>query len=249
MQQPLTGAVALVTGASSGIGEATARGLVSLGGSVAAVARRRDRLDRLANKLPDGRCLTVQADISDRAQVDAAVDEVVSVFGRLDIVVNNAGIALRGRVDETPASDWERLLAVNLQGTIHVTQSALPHLTAAARDSPRGVADVVNISSTAARAAHAELAFYTLAKYGLTAFSEVLRQEVVQGQVRVSVVVPGSVATEIYDDVTDETFLQQVAAIEQLCPEDISDAVCYVVTRDRRVAVNEMVVRAREQPW
>lgn len=247
---PLDGAVALVTGASSGIGEATVRGLASLGAIVAAVARRRDRLDRLVAELRDGVCTAVQADISDRAQVDAGVDEVVSLFGRIDILVNNAGITLRGRIDETSAVDWERLLAVNLRGSLFVTQAALPHLKAAAQDSPRGVSDLVNITSTAAREPRAGAAFYSVTKAGLYAFSEALRNELLNSQVRVSAIAPGSVATEMYSHVAgDVEFARQVAQIQQLRPEDISDAVCYVVTRDRRVAVNEMLVRAREQTW
>jgi NADP-dependent 3-hydroxy acid dehydrogenase YdfG len=254
MSGRLHGTVALVTGASSGIGEATARGLAEEGAAVAVLARRRDRLEELAGTIRagGGTALVVEADITDQQQAAAAVERVVSGLGRLDTVVNNAGVMLVGPVSDAPTEEWERMLAINVQAVLYVTQAALPHLRSAAEDSPRRVADLVTISSTAGRVARGGNAVYSLTKFGVGAFSEALRQEVMQQHVRVSVVEPGTVDTELSTHVRDglrESIARQVGSIERLRPEDIADAVTYIVTRDRRVAVNEILVRASEQTW
>jgi NADP-dependent 3-hydroxy acid dehydrogenase YdfG len=144
------------------------------------------------------------------------------------------------------------MLDVNVRGLLHVSRAALPHLVRAAADGPRGVADLVNISSTAGRVARAGTAVYNLTKFGVNAFTEALRQEVLGQRVRVSVVEPGTVTTELTSHLRDgmrQAAQQQTGAIEALRPEDIADAVSYIVTRDRRVAVNEVLVRAAEQTW
>ena len=145
MTSRLTGTTALVTGASSGIGAATARQLAALGASVALVARRRDRLEALAAEIEQagGTALVIEADITDRAQAQAAVDRTVERFGQLDILVNNAGLMLLGPVVGADPEDWERMIAVNVQGLLHTTHAALPHLLKAAEDSTRRVADIV----------------------------------------------------------------------------------------------------------
>jgi NADP-dependent 3-hydroxy acid dehydrogenase YdfG len=254
MTAPLAGTVALVTGASSGIGEATARGLAAAGAAVAVLARRRDRLDSLAGKIrtDGGTVLTVEADITDRAQAEAAVARVAADLGRLDTVVNNAGLMLVGPVADAPVDEWERMLAINVQGLLYVTKAALPHLLSAAADAPRRVADIVNISSTAGRVARPGNGVYSLTKFGVNAFTESLRQELMRSRVRVSVVEPGTVDTELGSHVREglrEAIAAQTDAIEKLHPEDIADAVTYIVTRDRRVSVNEMLVRASDQTW
>jgi NADP-dependent 3-hydroxy acid dehydrogenase YdfG len=250
----LTDTVALVTGASSGIGAATASRLAADGSVVALVARRGDRLDSLASKIraDGGTALVVQADLTDPQQAAAAVERVVDELGRLDIVVNNAGIMLLGPALHTQASEWDRMLAINVQAVLHVTHAALPHLVRAAKDSPRQVADLVNISSTAGRLARAGGTVYALTKTGVTAFSEALRQELISQRVRVSVIEPGTVDTEIAEQLRGdmrEWAVNRMASIEAMQPEDVADAVSYVVTRDRRVAVNEVLVRATEQTW
>ncbi|WP_433559118.1 SDR family NAD(P)-dependent oxidoreductase [Pseudonocardia xinjiangensis] len=254
MSGRLHGTVALVTGASSGIGEATARGLAEEGAAVAVLARRRDRLEELAGTIRagGGTVLVVEADITDQQQAAAAVERVVTGLGRLDTVVNNAGVMLVGPVSDAPTEEWERMLAINVQAVLYVTKAALPHLRSAAEDSPRRVADLVTISSTAGRVSRGGNAVYSLTKFGVGAFSEALRQEVMQQHVRVSVVEPGTVDTELSTHVRDglrESIARQVGSIERLRPEDIADAVTYIVTRDRRVAVNEILVRASEQTW
>ena len=254
MTQRLTGTVALVTGASSGIGEATARTLAAEGAAVAVLARRGDRLDTLAAELrADGaRALVLEADITDKAQASAAVRRTVDELGRLDIVVNNAGIMLTGPVAQAPDDEWERMLAVNVEGLLHITKAAIPHLVTAAQDGPRQVADLVNISSTAGRVARSGTAVYNLTKFGVNAFAEALRQELQPQRVRVSLVEPGTVDTELASHLRDgvrEAVSEQIREMEPLLPQDIADAVSYIVTRDRRVAVNEILVRASEQTW
>lgn len=254
MSGRLDGTVALVTGASSGIGEATARALAGHGAAVALVARRQDRLEKLAEGIrgKGGTALVVAADITDREQAATAVERAVAGLGRLDTVVNNAGLMLIGPVADAPAGEWERMIDVNVQGLLHVTRAALPHLLSAAESGPRRVADLVNISSTAGRVARPGTAVYNLTKFGVNAFTEALRQEVMTKRVRVSVVEPGAVNTELSSHVREgirEAVRGQVEGTQMLHPEDIADAVAYIVTRDRRVAVNEMLVRAAEQTW
>ena len=245
----LDGTVALVTGASSGIGEATARALAAQGAAVAVVARRKDRLDRLAQSV-DGRVLAIEADITDRAQAQAAVERTVAELGRLDTLVNNAGLMLLGNVVDASLEEWDRMIALNVQALITTTHAALPHLLAAAQDSPRRVADVVNISSTSGRVTSPMAAVYALTKHGIGAFSDSLRQEVTKRHVRVGLVEPGATATELGSHNRDEILQglgERFGDLEILAAEDIGDAVCFIVTRDRRVAVNEILVRPTEQ--
>lgn len=250
----LAATVALVTGASSGIGAATARALAAEGASVALLARRRDRLSALADEIEaaGGRALAVPADVTDAEQVADAVATAAHAWGRLDVLVNNAGLLRMGVATQAPLDDWDDLVSVNVQGVLYATRAALPHLIAAAADSARGVADVVTISSTGGRVARPGTAVYSLTKFGVNAFSEALRQELIGNRVRVGVVAPGTVETEIFDHLDPQALTAQqarTAGMVKLRPEDVADAVTYMVTRDRRVAVNEILVRAAEQTW
>ncbi len=150
------------------------------------MARRRDRLDDLAAAIggDGGTALVVQADVTRRDEATEAVEQTIAALGRIDTVVNNAGIMLLGPALDAPIGEWEQMLAVNVHGLLYVTHAALPHLVRAAADSPRGVADLVNISSTAGRVARAGSSVYNLTKFGLTAFSEALRQEMLSRRVR-----------------------------------------------------------------
>jgi NADP-dependent 3-hydroxy acid dehydrogenase YdfG len=251
---PLKNTVALITGSSSGIGAATARRLAAEGAAVVLVARRRDRLDDLAETIggDGGTALVLEADVTSQQQAAAAVERTVTELGRLDTVVNNAGIMLLGPALDTPVADWDQMVAVNVQGMLYVTHAALPHLVRAAGDSQRGVADVVSISSTAGRVARPGSTVYNLTKFGVVAFSEALRQEMLSHRVRVSVIEPGTVDTELGSHLRPgirEAAQRQAGSIEPLRPDDIADVVAYIVTRDRRVAVNEVLVRASEQTW
>jgi NADP-dependent 3-hydroxy acid dehydrogenase YdfG len=249
MGERLDGTVALVTGASSGIGAATAVELARLGASVALVARRRERLDALAGGL-EGKSLVLEADVADEAAARAAVEQTVGEFGRLDTVIANAGVMLLGPVEEAPLEEWQRMVDVNLSGLLYTARAALPHLLKAAADDPRKVADLVLISSVAGRVARSGSAVYNLTKHGVGAFGEALRQEVTGRHVRVSLVEPGAVATELTGHNRPEvqkTIEARFADIERLEAEDIADAIGYVVTRPRRVAVNEVLIRPTEQ--
>ena len=254
MTTTLTGTAALVTGASSGIGAATAKLLAAQGAAVALLARRADRLRSLQAEIETsgGTALAVPADVTDAEQVAAAVEQAVAELGRLDIVVNNAGLMQSGPATEAPLRDWDDMVAVNIRGVLYVARTVLPYLVAAAADSSRGVADLVTISSTAGWVARPGTAVYSLTKFGVNAFSEGIRQEMIAKRVRVGVVGPGTVDTEIFAHLAEApraAFARQTADMVKLVPEDIADAVLYMVTRDRRVAVNHMLVRAAEQTW
>ena len=206
MANPLDGTVALVTGASSGIGEATAKALASNGAKVAVAARRLERLERLAEEIGGGghTALAIESDITEQRQAIAAVDRTVDELGRLDIVVNNAGVMLLGPIEDAPTEEWDRMIDLNLKGLIYTTHAALPHLLSAAEDSERGCADLVNISSVAGRIARSGSGVYNLTKFGVGAFSESVRQEFAERRVRTSIVEPGAVATELTDHLRDE---------------------------------------------
>jgi NADP-dependent 3-hydroxy acid dehydrogenase YdfG len=248
----LQGTVSLVTGASSGIGEATALALAGLGSAVSIVARRRDRLDQLASRIEDqgGKALVIEADVGSQEQAEDAVQRTVAELGRLDTLVNNAGVMLLGPALDAPLEEWERMLAVNVSGLLYCTHAALPHLLKAAEEGPRNVADTVNISSVAGRMARSGSGVYNLTKFGVGAFSESLRQEVTERHVRVSLVEPGAVETELTSHNRPE-ILEQISKrfgdIERLQAEDIADAIAYIVTRPRHVAVNEVLIRPTEQ--
>jgi len=252
MAERLDGTVALVTGASSGIGAAAAVSLASAGATVAVAARRKDRLDALAGGLRDqgGTVLVLESDVTDEAQATAAVERTVAELGRLDTLINNAGVMLLGPVVGAPLSEWQRMVELNVLGLLYCAHAALPHLLRAAEDSPRRVADMVNVSSVAGRIARTGSGVYNLTKHGVGAFSESLRQEVARRHVRVSLVEPGATATELAGHNRPEVLENlgaQFAGTERMQAEDIAEAITFIVTRPRHVAVNEILIRPTEQ--
>jgi NADP-dependent 3-hydroxy acid dehydrogenase YdfG len=252
MAQPLDGTVALVTGASSGIGEATARALAAQGAKVALAARRLERLERLAEEIGRGghTALAIESDIADEEQAIAAVGRTVDELGRLDVVVNNAGQMLLGPIENAPTEEWERMIDINLRGLIHTTHAAVPHLLDAAEGSGRGCADVVNISSVAGRFARAGSGVYNLTKFGVGAFSESFRQEFAKRKVRMTIVEPGAVDTELTDHLRDgvrEQVRGRFADVQTLRSEDVADTIAYAVTRPWHVSLNEILIRPTEQ--
>ena len=251
MTKRLEGTVALVTGASSGIGEATSLALAEEGATVALVARRRDRLDALAERIGGaGRALVVEADITDPAQAEEAVVTTVRELGRLDTLVNNAGVMLLGPIVGAPLEEWQRMVSLNLLGLLSCTHAALPHLLAAAESEPRSVADVVNVSSVAGHVARLNSGVYNATKHGVGAFSESLRQEVTTRHVRVTLIEPGATATELAFHNRPEILegmAQQFGGMEIMHAEDIAECIRFAVTQPRRVAVNEILVRPTEQ--
>src|SRR4051794_20337044 len=252
MTTSLDGTVALVTGASSGIGEATARALAARGAKVAVAARRRERLEKLAAEIgAEGHtALAIESDITDQDQAIGAVERTVTELGRLDIVVNNAGQMLLGPIEGAPTEEWDRMIDLNLKGLINTTHAALPHLLAAAADSERGCADVVNISSVAGRIARAGSGVYNLTKFGVGAFSESFRQEFANRRIRSTIVEPGAVDTELSDHIRDgvrEEVRERFADIQMLEGADVADAITYAVTRPWHVSLNEILIRPTEQ--
>lgn len=243
MHDMFNGRVVLVTGASSGIGEATALAFSAEGARVAAGARRADRLESLARKAP-GEVLTLDLDVTDQESVRAAVAATVERFGALDVLVNNAGVMLNGPIAGADTAEWTRMVETNLLGSMYMVHAALPHLLKA-----KGT--IVQISSTSGRVASAYSGVYGATKFGITAFSEALRQEVTAQGVRVVVVEPGFVATELISHNTDPTMRalarDMAAAMRTLQPEDIANAVVYAVTQPEHVAVNEILVRPTDQ--
>jgi NADP-dependent 3-hydroxy acid dehydrogenase YdfG len=245
MSNGLRDTVALVTGASSGIGEATARALAAEGATVAVAARRKERLDALAGEIGGS---AIEADVTDREQAQAAVESTAQELGRLDIVVNNAGVMLLGPIVDAPVEEWDRMIELNLQGLLYVAHAALPHLLRAAELEPRRVADLVNVSSVAGRRVGAGGGIYQLTKHGVGTFSEALRQEVTARYVRSSLVEPGATRSELVSHVREEVrSALNPSDMEILEAEDIADAIVYIVTRPRHVAVNEILVRPTAQ--
>jgi NADP-dependent 3-hydroxy acid dehydrogenase YdfG len=252
MSERLDGTVALVTGASSGIGEATARALAAQGAAVAIVARRKDRLEQLSEAISQkgGRALVIEADVTEKAQAEDAVKRTVSELGRLDTLVNNAGVMLLGPIVDAPVDEWERMISLNLLGLLYTSHAAIPHLIAATESSTRRVADLINISSVAGRVPRSGSGVYNMTKFGVGAFSESLRQELTGQHIRVSVVEPGAVNTELSSHLREEIREQSIKRfgnIERLQAEDIADAIQYIVTRSRHVAINEILIRPTEQ--
>jgi clavulanate-9-aldehyde reducatase len=244
-EQPLQGRVAAITGASSGIGEATALALSRAGAAVALAARRRARLDEVAARI-DGPCSVHEVDIADEAQARGFVEGAHREHGRLDTLVNNAGVMLLGPVDGADVSEWRRMLDVNLWGLLICTHAALPLIAAS------GGGDVVNLSSVAGRRADAGGAVYNMTKFGVHGFSEALRQEALHSGVRVTTVAPGFVETELQghneNPVVQRALERTREEIgEPLQAEDIADAILYAVSRPPHVCVNEVLVRPTRQ--
>ena len=251
MTSMLDDTVALVTGASSGIGAASAVALAAHGATVALAARRKDRLDTVAASIRQsgGTALVLEADVTQADQATDAVDRTVAELGRLDTLVNNAGMMLLGPAVDAPLAEWRQMVELNVLGLLYCAHAAA---TPAPRRGgrPRHVADMVNVSSVAGRVARSGSGVYNLTKHGVGAFSESLRQEVTQRHVRVSLVEPGATETELSGHNRPEVLdaiRTQFRGVERLQAEDIADAITYIVTRPRHVAINEILIRPTEQ--
>lgn len=248
----LRSTIALVTGASSGIGQATARRLAAEGATVVLVARRQDRIDLLAKEIAEegGQAVALAADLTDADAAAGVVATTVERLGRLDTLVNAAGVMLTGDSTRSPLHEWDQMVDINVKGLLYVTKAALPHLVEAAAASSRQVADVVNISSIAGRFVIPNAAVYNATKFGVTAATEAWRQEYARRNVRFSVVEPGLVATELLghqQEAVRERMAARFADVEQLHADDIAEAVAYIVTGPRRRAVAEIVIRPTDQ--
>jgi len=240
----LSGRVAAVTGASSGIGEATALTLARAGAAVSLAARRTDRIDELAKRIEadGGRAVAIETDVADEAQANAFVTRTKDELGRLDVLVNNAGVMLLGPVIGADTGEWRNMIDVNLLGLLYCTHAALPIM------GEQGSGHIVNVSSVAGRFASFGAGVYNLTKFGVNAFSEALRQEVAAANVKVTVIEPGFVATELQGHNTHPMVVDAIEKMreeigEPLAAEDIAEAILYAVGGPERVAVNEVLVR------
>jgi NADP-dependent 3-hydroxy acid dehydrogenase YdfG len=251
MKEQLNETVALITGASSGIGQAIAIRLAASGAKVALVARRKDRLEQLLQQIEGsgGIGLVIEADITSVEEAASAVAKTVEKFGRLDTLINAAGLMLNGPSVESPIKEWDDMVNINLRGLMYMTKEALPHLLEAVSNSPRKVADVVNISSVAGRFAAAQVAIYNATKFAVTAATEAWRQEFAKKSLRFSVIEPGATATELFDQKDGQWagFTAAFGEVERLHAEDIAEAAAFIVENPRRVAINEIVVRPTDQ--
>ncbi|MFF7577122.1 NADP-dependent 3-hydroxy acid dehydrogenase YdfG [Streptomyces sp. 136MFCol5.1] len=242
--------VALVTGASSGIGAAIARALAREGFALALVARRADRLAEIATALGErgsGAALELTADLCDAAQAAVAVEQTVDRFGRLDVLVNNAGFSMRSPVLDSDPEDWDRMVDLNLRAVLRMSHAALPHLLRAADAGPRGVADLVNVSSVAGRVPRKDNSVYSATKHAVCVFSEVLRQEVTGRGVRVGLVEPGMTRTEMTIGGGRTSVPQSPPQDSWLRAEDVARTVVFMVTQPAHVAINEIMVRPTAQ--
>lgn len=244
----MEGKVAAVTGASSGIGEATALALAGEGCAVALGARRKDRIEALAERIEadGGRALAIETDVSDEDSANAFIAGAHEQLGGLDILVNNAGVMLLGPVAGADTGEWRQMMEVNGLGLLYCTHAALPIMGAA------GSGHVVNISSVAGRSASMGVGVYNFTKWGVTGFSEALRQECSHANVRVTIIEPGFTESELAGHNTNPMVLERVEQTREeygeiLKSEDIADAIAWAVTRPNRVNVNEILIRPTGQ--
>ncbi|MGB6424216.1 MAG: SDR family NAD(P)-dependent oxidoreductase [Solirubrobacterales bacterium] len=240
--------MAAVTGASSGIGEATALALAGEGCAVALGARRKDRIEALAERIEadGGRALAIETDVSDEDSANAFIAGAHEQLGGLDILVNNAGVMLLGPVAGADTGEWRQMMEVNGLGLLYCTHAALPIMGAA------GSGHVVNISSVAGRSASMGVGVYNFTKWGVTGFSEALRQECSHANVRVTIIEPGFTESELAGHNTNPMVLERVEQTREeygeiLKSEDIADAIAWAVTRPNRVNVNEILIRPTGQ--
>ena len=239
----LEGRVAAITGASSGIGAAAARTLAAAGAAVAVGARRTDRLEKLVSEIEGdgGRAVALSVDVSDEGAARKFATDTKEQLGGLDILVNNAGVMLLGPVEGADTDQWRQMIDANVYGVLYCTHAVLPIMREA------GGGHIVNVSSVAGRVAGANTAVYNLTKFGVTAFSEALRQEALSSRVRVTAIEPGFVETELQSHNTDEvqkgisSMMDKIGDVLQ--PEDIAEAILYAVSQPERVGINEVLVR------
>jgi len=243
MAGSLAGRVALVTGASSGIGEAAAIALAAAGATVAVSARRADRLQELVKKIEaaGGKALALPGDVSNEAVAKGAVADTVKRFGRIDILVNSAGVIQLGKVENANTEEWRRVLDINLMATLYTCAAAIDHMRA------QGSGDIINISSIAGRRASGKFGPYSTSKFALNAMSEGMRQEVGAYGIRVCIVEPGATATEVSEGINDptarEAIRKHVNKEGAMKSEDVADAIVFVASLPARANVSEILIR------
>ena len=243
MSGPLAGKIALVTGASSGIGAAAAVALAAAGATVAVTARRADRLDELVRKIEGagGKALALPGDVADEQVAQGVVADTLKRFGRLDILVNSAGVIDSGGVENADTARWRRVLEINLLASMYTSRAAIGPMRA------QGGGDIINISSTAGRRAAALFAVYSVSKFGLTAMTEAMRQEVGRYGIRVCIIEPGATTTEVAVGIADPTYRkaisEHVTKEGSMMPEDVAAAILLVVSLPPRANVSQLLIR------
>ena len=240
--------MAAITGASSGIGEATALALAGAGATVALGARRAERLRDLAGRIEadGGRAVAIEVDVADESQAHAFVKQAKEELGSLDILVNNAGVMLLGPVEGADTGEWRRMVEVNVLGLLYCTSAALPLMREG------GGGHIVNVSSVAGRTANLGSAVYNLTKWGVGGFSEALRQEALHSNIRVTIVEPGFVNTELQGHNENPMVVETIEKMKEqigeiLEPEDIAASILYALSQPNRVSVNEVLIRPTGQ--
>jgi NADP-dependent 3-hydroxy acid dehydrogenase YdfG len=244
----LDGKVAVITGASSGIGEATTETLAAQGATVVVAARREERLDDLVERIENsgGRTLAVSCDVTDEDQAHALIRRSEEEFGRVDILVNNAGVMLLSRVGKGLTDQWRQMFEVNVLGLLYTTDAAIEVMKR------QGSGHIVNVSSLAGRKVTRDTSgVYAGTKHAVGAISEGLRMELLEDNIRVTIIEPGAVETELTDHITDEEAkegLSGLLELDILQAEDVANAIAYAVTQPERVSVNEVLIRPTQQP-
>ncbi len=240
--------VAVITGASSGIGKATAEALAAEGAAVVVAARREDRLEDLVERIEGNgsRALAVSCDVTDEDQAHDLIRKAKEEFRRVDIVVNNAGVMQLSKVEKSLSDEWRQMFDINVLGLLYVTDAAIQVMK------EQGSGHLVNISSLASRGTRPALGVYSGTKTAVNDISEALRQELQGDNIRVTIIEPGAVETELPDYITDEEAREGIssllAELDPLQPEDIAAAIAYCVTQPERVSINEMLIRPTQQP-
>ena len=248
MTDALQGKACVITGATSGIGEATALRLARAGAAVAVAGRRADRLDALVRRIDGdgGRAVGIPTDVTKEDESRALIERTASELGRVDVLINNAGVMLPGPVDGADTDEWRRMVNVNVLGLLYCTHAVLPQM----RD--QGGGHIVNISSVAGRVARAGTAVYNATKWAVGAFSEALRQEVLHSNIRVTIIEPGMVETELADHITNPLAREAVRRMREemsapLQADDIAEAIYQALAAPSHVAINEVLIRPTEQ--
>jgi len=248
MDNNIEGKVVVITGASSGLGEATALHLSSQGANLVLGARRADRINALAHKLAgnSGKAIALETDVTDRAQVKRLVDAAVQTYGRIDVMINNAGLMPQSLLESLMVDDWDRMIDVNIKGVLYGIAAALPYMK------ERKSGHIINVSSVAGHKVGPGGAVYAATKHAVLALSEGLRQEVKPYNIRTTVISPGAVATELPNTVTDPAVAERIKKLydEVAIPADaFARAVAFAIGQPEDVDVNEIVFRPTRQEY
>jgi len=245
MSNNIAGKVVVITGASSGLGEATARLLSAQGATVVLGARRVDRLQALVDELTTngGKALALATDVTQRDQVKALVDAAVDTYGRIDVIVNNAGLMPHSPLERLKIDDWDRMIDVNLKGVLYGIAAALPPMQR------QKSGHIVSVSSVAGHKVRPGSAVYAATKHAVLALSEGLRQEVKPYNIRTTVISPGAVATELIDSVTEPDIAESVRKIYEIAvpAESFARMVAFAISQPDDVDVNEILFRPTRQ--